>query len=306
MTLNATTTSLRKKRMATKKKTPMIKTGIPNPNPPEPAIATKEPTTPTISRYTLEPTDNPHLFRVVDESGDWVVYYNDQTKKYLYAVNYIIRHGFPKGEGFYNYLLSVSRDEAKKILEEAGERGARVHEAIRDLIDGVTIDRDRLYQSDLRGQYAKLTLDEWGCLIAFLNFCADYKPKVSRRESAVATGDYAGTMDFLGTIEIKGKTTQTLLDFKTSSAIYPDYKLQTAAYAFASGAPNTGILRLGSRHKRGYELVIWDHSQTREHYAAFRATLRNFRLENKPYEHKDERVPAILEVDIPIIKKETK
>jgi len=284
-----------------------------------------------IPKYTLKPTDDPHLFRVIDRKGDWVVYYHDQRKKYLWAVNYILRGGFPKGDGFMNYLLGTTKEEAKKTLEAAGERGSRVHDAIRDLINGEEIAIDKPYLNELTGRWEVLTDEEWNYLRSWVAWVAEYKPEVIAHETSVAADRYAGTIDFYGTIEVdhteekevriekfakdgKKETTikiekvktkkriRVLLDYKTSGGIWPEYKLQVAAYAYALRRPPefTGVVRLGTKHKNGgFEMKLWDHTETKLHYQTFRATMRNFDFTHPAYEHNDETIPAKLSVKIP-------
>lgn len=279
---------------------------------------------PTVPRYSLQPTDDPHVFRVVNRAGDWISYYNDVEKKYAYAVNHIIRGGFPKGEGFYNYLLSHSKDEAKRILTDAGEKGSRVHEAIRNLIDGIQIDLERPYKTE-EGGWSPLTDEEWECLIAWCAWAEKYKPRVRQAEHSLWTPDYAGTLDFRGDITlpagdkayindklvtIKEDTVleDIILDWKSGSAIHDEYKLQTASYAFGSKKParGTGVVRVGTSHKCGYEMRLWNYEATKEHYHVFRAAMRSFNLSNPPYEHDDSTFPAILSASVPKVEEEKK
>jgi hypothetical protein len=49
---------------------------------------------------------------------------------------------FPKGEQFENYLLSHTKEEAKALLEEAGERGSIIHKACEMILLGKTVRYD--------------------------------------------------------------------------------------------------------------------------------------------------------------------
>jgi hypothetical protein len=49
---------------------------------------------------------------------------------------------FPKGEGFENYLLSHTKEEAKALLEEAGERGSVIHKACEMVLLGKQVRYD--------------------------------------------------------------------------------------------------------------------------------------------------------------------
>lgn len=258
-----------------------------------------------IFKFTHQPTDDPHLFRVVDRRGDWTVYFQDEKKIYLPSVNFIIRGGFPKGAAFENYLLSVSKEEAKRTLERTGDRGSRIHQAIRELIDGQTVALDKPYLNEVNGRYEPLTDEEWDCLRAFVGWCAEFKPQVIKHETSIWSEKYgfAGTMDFHGTIELKGKRVRILLDWKTGSAIYDDHKLQTAAYAHALKTlpAHTGILRLGTRHKSGYELKLWDKTETKYHFSKFLASQSNFEMTHKDFTPENAEIPGQLAVKIPKI-----
>lgn len=277
---------------------------------------------PTISKYSLSPTDNPDLFRVINRNGDWIVYFNSKEKKYKWAVNYIISNGFPMADGLINFIKNHTSEESKKILESAGERGSRVHAAIRDLINGLTIDLERPYESEIAGKWERLTDEEWSCLTAWVAWVEKFKPELISCETSVDAEKYAGTIDFLGSINLqKGdkinindsittikedKKIKVLLDWKTGSGIYDNYRLQVAAYAFASKIipEYTGIIRLGTAHKNGrFEMKLWDYETTKFHYQKFRASLSNFELNHKEYIHEDGQIPTQLAVKIPKIER---
>ena len=280
------------------------------------------PAIPSRPLYELQPTDDPELFRVVDWEGDWQYYYHAKLKEYLPAVNFILGLGFPKGTGLMEWLKKMTKEEADRALKFAGERGSKIHAAIRDLIDGQTVSLDNKYPND-EGTYATITADEWACLRAFQNFVNDFSPsKIMREHTVCHPGDkYAGTTDFFGTIKLHkgqkvslndmGATTlkddleiMVVLDWKTGGGIYDDYKLQVAAYAAClSTAANhgklyTGIVRLGTRHNSGYELKLWDVEKTKYHLSCFHLARGLFELV-KPERSKDEEIPTLIKVTVP-------
>lgn len=108
--------------------------------------------------------------------------------------------------------------------------------------------------------------EEQGLYEAALAFLRKYRPDVIHTEATVysRTHKYAGTADMLARIE----GVQTVIDFKTSKAVYPEQAIQLASYAFADfvadgdlelpldelGPFDTGlIVRLGSDGR--YEAV---------------------------------------------------
>ncbi len=254
-----------------------------------------EKTPATTPNYTFVETSDENVQKVVDRSGNWTHYYLVKEKRYVKGVTHILKLGYAKGSRFHEWLLSVSKEEAKKKLEEAGDEGTRTHMAIRDLIMGRKLTREVKYPSDTTGRQEVLTDSEWDSLMAFQGFCDKYKPQSIAQEFILASNDFAGTADYLCTItvpkddktfpaEVRGQEILLLPDWKTSSAIYDEYQAQLAAYFtmalnhpiyrkyFTKDKPwFTGVLRLGSKHKCGYEFQVWDAVETAENERLFYA-----------------------------------
>src|SRR3990167_30948 len=240
----------------------------------------------TIPSYTFEDTSNPELKRFCDRNGDWEYYYNTKTKKFLPSVNYVLGLGYAKSEGFYKYLLNTTKEEAERKLKTKGEEGTRTHMAIRDLISGLKITMTTKYFNELTNRQEVLSNDEWDNLGAWIAFCERYKLEVIANEFASHDGIRAGTVDFLGILSVPdedkafhrsywGKKVLVLLDWKTSSGIWPEYKSQVGIYSsmvrishkfdkFFKAYPFfTGVVRIGTKHKNGgYELEIWGEEET--------------------------------------------
>ncbi len=271
-------------------------------------------------------TDDPDIFRVVDMNGNWTHYYIQSKNLYVPAVSWILKIGFPKGTRFYEYLLSVTKQESKQILEAAGDRGTRVHAAIDNLIEGAEISMEALYPNDITGRPEKLNLSEYSCLLAFQAWADRFKPHVIPVKRTLATDSFAGTLDILCSIQLTAgqkvtlngklitltetKRVKVLLDWKTSGGIYSEYKAQVAAYYEAIADDSieyTGIVRLGTAHKNGliaekgygYEMVIWDKETTYGHIRAFKAARLIYDLESEPFEFSDLKIPFSVKTDIP-------
>jgi len=275
----------------------------------------------TTPSYNYEATSDPFLFRFCDRNGDWDYYWHKGLNTFLPAVNHVLDVGFNKGKRFAEYLLSVSKEEAKKKLERAGEEGSRVHQAISDLIKGIKITAETKYLNELTGRQEVLNPDEWDELLAFQQWVEDYKPRTIENEISIHTLLYAGTYDWLGSIEItekkKVKRVKVLIDWKTSAAIYGDYALQVAAYQHAvsdttngsNSSPRgnqvarkgiyTAILRLGSRHKSGYEFKLWTPQETQANYLKFLSARELFDYMEPKFEPKIEEIPLEIKVEIP-------
>lgn len=274
------------------------------------------------TNYTNEPTDDPHLFRVVDRNGDWTYYYQDELNQYIPAVNHVLHVGFPKGMGLITWLKRTSEEEANRVLTNAGERGARIHAAIRSLIDGQVLSIDATYP-DEQGNKASLNYEEWDCLITWCDWANNFNPKVLKHETSLWNKKhlYAGTTDFIGSIELKAGTKiyiddklttigttrriSALLDWKTGGT-YDDHKLQIAAYAGClktkpQGEFFTGIVRLGTRHQNGgYEIKLWSRGRTKYHFERFIAAKDQFNfITGKDWQPQIKHIPLTLSIKIP-------
>lgn len=254
----------------------------------------------TIPSFTLDNTSDPNLKRYVDRWGNWTHYYLVKEKRFLPAVNHILGLGFNKGPRFYQYLLTVTPEEAKQKLEAAGDEGTRTHAAIRQLIDGSKVTMTTKYPSELQlGRQEVLNPAEWDNLIAFKAFCDRYKPRVISNDFSVYSiaSSFAGSPDGLMVITVQsgdkwfpkrvwGQDILFMPDWKTSGAIYNEYKAQLAAYYHALTEKKTygtfvnfykvrtftGIVRLGTRHKNGgFEVQVWDEYETKKNFDLFMA-----------------------------------
>lgn len=282
----------------------------------------------TIPSHTYEQTSNKNICKFVDREGNWTHYWIKSKKMFVPAVNHIIRLGYPKGERFYQYLLSVTPEVSEKRLRTAGEEGARTHDAIRHLIEGKRITLESLYYNDISKNLEPLTPEEWYNLEAFQSWCAKYQPHVLIVEYTVWSDVYkfAGTIDFLGTIhvpegdktfpkEIQGRRIPILIDWKTSSGIWDEYELQTAAYRKAfleksvkqldSTMKNglwTGIVRLGTAHKIGYEMRVWNEEESERNFGLFTSAYNLYiRKAGDVFEPELKQIPIELEIRVPQI-----
>lgn len=240
-----------------------------------------------IPNYTYVDTSNELVKRFVDDEGNWTHYWKTDTKRFYKAVNHVLRLGYPKGDGLYEWLKNTTKDEAERRLKTAGEEGTRTHNAIRDLASGLRLTQKTRYPNDLTKRDESLTRDEWRNLEAYIAFNAMYKTEMIDEEFVVFSDkyQYAGTADRMCTIlvpegdkrfpkEFWGKRVLALVDWKTSSAIWPEYFLQLGAYWSAIFEMNLFrnflnhyvglgeglfcgvIVRLGTKHVCGYEVKV--------------------------------------------------
>lgn len=132
-------------------------------------------------------------------------------------------------------LVERGRKAHIELKEAAADLGTRAHQAINALIDGGTMD---------------LTEDVKPAVDGFLKFIEESNLKIEHGDRKIISMKYGygGSLDALG-LE-NGRI--VVVDFKTSSAIYPEYGLQVAAYCQAfqetyglDYLPEAYILRLG-------------------------------------------------------------
>lgn len=277
---------------------------------------------------TMEDTSDSNLKRYVDRWGNWTHYYLVKEKRFVPAVNHILGLGFNKGPRFYAYLLTVTPEEAKRKLEAAGDEGTRTHRAIRDLIDGLKVTMSTKYPSELQlGRQEVLNPDEWSNLVAFEAFCTRYNPRIVSNDFSVysTNSNYAGSPDALMVLtvpagdkyfpkDVWGQDILFLPDWKTSQAIYNEYKAQLAAYyqglierktyakfikAF-EGRIFTGIVRLGTRHKNGgYEIQYWNESETIANFRLFMAAKDIYRDHEPDFTPESEDIPMQFFIKMP-------
>lgn len=198
-----------------------------------------------------------------------------------------ICESYPKGVVFFKWLASKGWDESEALKEAAADKGNKVHQAVACLINGKTIKMDSKFPND-EGKEEELTLEEYDCIISFVDWVKEAKPKFLESEFVVWGAGYAGTVDIL--CEIGGKT--YIVDLKTSQYIWPSHELQVSAYLHAlpperdteeSFPPHLAILQLGFRlNKKRYKFTEID-----DQYDLFLAARKIWEKENKdkkPYQ----------------------
>lgn len=173
--------------------------------------------------------------------------------EFVPSVTWICEH-YPKGTAFYKWLASKGWDEAESLKNAAGDKGSKVHFAVKALIEGKTVQIDSKFLNPSTGNEEELTLEEYDCILSFAQWVKDVNPKFVEWEFAVWGDGYAGTVDLI--CEIGG--IPYLIDFKTSQYIWPSHELQISAYKKASGREglSLAILQLGYKlNKRRYKFT---------------------------------------------------
>ena len=207
---------------------------------------------------------NKDIVQITCSDERW--YYRTVTKKnsdthlpeaedvFVPSVTWITQY-YPKGTAYFKWLANKGWDEAEAIKVAAGDRGSRVHRAIEDLVNKKTVKMDALY-ADSEGIKKELSVDEYECIMSFVNWFNEVNPEVIASETTVFSDkyNYAGTIDLV--CKIKGEL--YIIDFKTSQYIWPSHRIQVAAYKHALKYKNAklGILQLGfKRNKKRYKFT---------------------------------------------------
>ena len=285
-----------------------------------------------MKTYTLESTKDPHLFRVVDSDGNWQHYaYLKEAPKmapswddlgdvvFMRGATTVLDRGYAKGKYLEEWLVRSTPEERDRVLKGAGERGDKVHRYINIMLEGAGRDLGNTFSRTLnvysrnKKEEVELTLDEWGCVLAFAAFWRRHKPILYATEMPAYSFELecAGTGDaiFELTAECEDKKCVChgligklgLPDWKTSSGIRAPHSAQTGFYASCENIraflpkgreiDYTAVLRIGTTHKNGgYEFKVFDPV---EGLQRFKAALTIDDFEYRPFD------PAIEVEDIP-------
>ncbi len=168
---------------------------------------------------------------------------------------------YPKGVGFYKWLADKGWDESQSLKEAGGIRGTKVHAAIEDLLAGMTVKMEDGYTNPSTDLVEPLTLEEYQCIISFVAWYKAVQPEIVGHDLTVwnEVEKYAGTIDLICKID----GILTLVDFKTSKAVWPSHRMQVSAYKhaltdkvpwFPLKVQNLSILQLGyTKNRLGYK-----------------------------------------------------
>ena len=154
-------------------------------------------------------------------------------------------------------MLGLEGIDSSKYTDEAASTGTLAHAMIQADLDGTEIDREQFSPLQVSlAENAVLSWFEW-------KKHHDIKPLLCEQAFVVDTMEnpfledmpgYGGTVDCYCMLDGK----YTLLDFKTSKSIYPEYFVQLAAYKNLlekHGKPvdQVRILRVGRDENEGFE-----------------------------------------------------
>ena len=246
----------------------------------------------------------PGIIRITLDDDRWYKVETDEGAIYHPAVTWTL-NSYPKGYGYHQWLGNLpSFEESQVILHDAGRRGSKVHGGIERLLH-----RESLSIDDLVGDHTEpFTAKEWMYVMYFNAWYERYQPIIEAIEYTIINPEegYGGTVDLRCLIDkgrfekeptFTGELERWLIDWKTSANIYESAKCQVAAYWKAEqmlgDIDRAGIVRLGSKHKVGYE--FWQDDGNLEHYyELFLNTKKIWAHENPEPEPKFIDVPETL------------
>lgn len=155
----------------------------------------------------------------------------------------------PLEAGLKEFFLTHTKQEAEKLLKEAGLQGSKIHHTIELILkgeiilpSGITMAQmektalvcDEDYGSDDLQRYLMqpYTEREDKMMKGFLEWYEKFKPETLASEMVLYSKKhkYAGTMDWVGQVTIKDKSVLCIIDWKTGKGLYKNYDLQLAAY----------------------------------------------------------------------------
>lgn len=183
------------------------------------------------------------IIQITTEDERW---YSKEVKDkivYVPSVTWIVSY-YPKGVAYFKWLANHGWDEAEAIKKEAGEKGSKVHQGIDFLLSGGVITPKTRLVNHEKGAEEELSVDEYGCIMSFVEWFEKTKPEVLATELTVFSDNntYAGTVDLI--CKIDGE--EWVIDYKTSQDIWPSHRIQVSAYARAVGGNfRLWILQLG-------------------------------------------------------------
>lgn len=151
---------------------------------------------------------------IVDKSGPLVWWAADNT---VAVCREAIKPGTEYAEVYLDAVYKSAREASQRVKNSAARRGTEIHAAIEEGLRSGRRVSDVLQLPD--GELGRLNI-------------TSVERKVYSRQHR-----YSGTLDAIGEIENQ----VYLLDWKTGKAVYPEFRLQTAAYIAAYEEEHPGV-----------------------------------------------------------------
>ena len=130
---------------------------------------------------------------------------------------------YPKGQGFYNWLMEKGKDESERIKTEAGTIGHNIHDTIERMLKGEEV--DTTYLTNKEEELIEVFMNWWN------NLKKEHKVKIIHIEKPVINkvDKYVVTIDLVISIDKQ----LWIIDIKSSNYISSTFSLQLSAYKHA-------------------------------------------------------------------------
>lgn len=208
------------------------------------------------------------IIRVTTTDERWYKRIKDNKEIWIPSTTWICKY-YPKGIEYMKWLAAHGWDEAEAIKEEAGEYGTYAHKGCEILLKGGIVRFDTVVDD------RPLTTPEYAAVMSFVEWFKEYKPVVKNVELTIFSPDdrYAGTLDL--ECEIDGES--WIVDFKTSSNVWPSHEIQLSAYKHAHNKnARIGIVQLGYRYNKKKK---WKFTEIEDQFDVFEAAYRIWQKE---------------------------
>lgn len=207
---------------------------------------------------------------------DVIMYETNKGHSYLHLPTRLWMKGFTrvlgnlqKGEGLTRWIANQGGyEQYLAALEDAANRGTAVHQGIEELLGGLIVKR-----SEFRP-------DAYQHLRTWVNFYEDFHPETLAVEECLydIRRKICTKMDYRGlvgkNIKSVNERIHAVLDWKTSSGIWDSAKLQVNEEVWTYNSKQEfdehghlegcGVVRTGTKHKRGYEYWFFDTEEERQ------------------------------------------
>lgn len=218
---------------------------------------------------------------IVDKSGPLIAWAVNNT---IASIRGALASGREFSDTFLEEVFEVAKRSSSGIKKEAGSIGSEAHKWIEEFTKRVSAP-DPPYDPEGWPPENSILLPPDGtpvrsCVDDFLQWFQGRKIEFIERERPVYSRRhrFSGRLDGIARVD----DVLTLVDYKTSNGVYPEYVLQIGAYAGAyqeeTGArlEKAIILRLGKSDGE-FEAHEFSASELRRAYGGFLAALQLFR-----------------------------
>lgn len=241
-----------------------------------------------IKPKTVRFEPRPGMVQVTLKDYRWYFVDEDDGSKLAYKSVTFVQKVAYKDQGYYHWLAKQGDfEKSRKVMEDAGERGSRVHDAIETVLKTGKIAYDYIPN----GYSNPLTPEELQHVMSFVNWANVFQPIVVSIEDTCLDHDLhvAGTRDLKCVIDAgrldgfkaaskelpkpNGEQLNCTVDWKTSANIYEDHKQQVALYGQTDPENDRVIVvKLNARNKWGFQMWIGGPEEQAEYYERFKHT----------------------------------